>query len=323
MSLTLTHPRPTVIDASAWRVDPPSVDHVGDELVRFAGTLARTMPAEVHDALVAFADHGHPSGVLLLRGLDHGPLPATPSTPEHATTGSLRPETLLLAVARRLGQPVGYRPELGGRVVQDIVPVRETASQQVSTSSDCDLMFHTETAFHPYRPRYLVLSCLRGDSAAQTTLASIHHLLEFLDDRTVAIMREPRFRIAVDASFLGGRTNRLGPPRPMLSGTTDEPTFVFDADLMVGVDTDADEVVRRVRDLIGEVHTGVVLAAGDVLVVDNDRAVHGRSRFSPRFDGTDRWLQRTFVVADLGPSAADRVGRVITTCFGDDPAHTT
>ena len=45
-------------------------------------------------------------------------------------------------------------------------------------------------------------------------------------------------------------------------------------------------------------------------------AVHGRTPFEPRFDGTDRWLQRTFVVSDLAPSAAERRGRVIVTQFG-------
>ncbi|MGE0137021.1 MAG: L-asparagine oxygenase, partial [Ilumatobacteraceae bacterium] len=55
---------------------------------------------------------------------------------------------------------------------------------------------------------------------------------------------------------------------------------------------------------------------GDLLVVDNTVAVHGRSPFLPRFDGTDRWLQRTFVVSDLLPSAAERTGRVVTTRFG-------
>lgn len=315
------HPRPDVVDASTWIVEPPvsrSLDGAaGDALVTEAGTLARTMPAALHDALVAFADRGHRSGALLVRGVDHGPLPPTPARPEDGGTTTLRPELALLAVARRLGQPVGYLPELGGKIVQDIVPVRETAAAQVSTSSDCDLMFHTETAFHPHRPRFLVLSCLRGDPSAVTTLASVHHLLDHLDHATIQVLRAPRFRLAVDASFLGGRPNRLGPPRPVLEGTRAEPTFVFDADLMVGVDDEAERAVRTVRDLIVDLQTGVVLEPGDVLVVDNHQAVHGRSRFRPRFDGTDRWLQRTFVVADLSPSAADRHGRVITTQFGE------
>jgi alpha-ketoglutarate-dependent taurine dioxygenase len=39
----------------------------------------------------------------------------------------------------------------------------------------------------------------------------------------------------------------------------------------------------------------VRLAAGDVLVVDNDVVVHGREPFRPRYDGTDRWLKRVSV----------------------------
>ena len=54
---------------------------------------------------------------------------------------------------------------------------------------------------------------------------------------------------------------------------------------------------------------------GDLLVVDNSRCVHGRSPFTARFDGSDRWLQRAFVVASLAPSAADREGRTIVTDF--------
>ena len=61
----------------------------------------------------------------------------------------------------------------------------------------------------------------------------------------------------------------------------------------------------------------MVLEPGDLLVVDNAVAVHGRSPFRARFDGTDRWLQRSFVVGDLAPSAGERIGRVITTRFAD------
>jgi L-asparagine oxygenase len=68
--------------------------------------------------------------------------------------------------------------------------------------------------------------------------------------------------------------------------------------------------------MIEEIKTSVVLEPGDLLVVDNNVAVHGRSPFTPRFDGYDRWLQRSFVVTDLAPSAGQRVGRVITTEFG-------
>ena len=219
-------------------------------------------------------------------------------------------------MARRLGEPVGYVPEHGGRIVQNIVPTRHDADRQTSTSSRSNLMFHTETAFHPHRPRYLLLLCLRGDPAAQTTMASVHDLFDVLPTTTVEALFEPRYRTAVDASFLGDRPNEFGPVMPLVTGTTEAPTFVFDADLTIGIDAEAQHVVDTVRDAIEGCQRAVVLEPGDLLVIDNNVAVHGRSPFTARFDGHDRWLQRSFVVADLAPSAGERNGRVITTEFG-------
>jgi L-asparagine oxygenase len=102
----------------------------------------------------------------------------------------------------------------------------------------------------------------------------------------------------------------------VLSGDHARPSMVFDADLMIGVDPVAQEALEALSAATERCHTSVVLETGDLLVVDNNVSVHGRSPFTPRFDGTDRWLQRAFVVADLAPSASQRTGRVITTRFG-------
>jgi alpha-ketoglutarate-dependent taurine dioxygenase len=275
------------------------------------------MPTAVHDALVDFADFPHESGAVILRGVPVGTLPPTPATPTTPAQKDPLSEFALLTVARRLGQPVGYGPEHGGDLVQNIVPTKTAHDRQVSTSSKVQLMFHTEAAFHPHRPRYLLLLCLRGDPAAFTTLASIFEILPQLPLEVVDVLFQPRFRTAVDESYLQGRNNVLGAPMAILSGDRARPSMVFDADLMVGIDEQADDSLRVLGEAIEMCHTAVALEAGDLLIVDNTVAVHGRSPFTPRFDGTDRWLQRTFVVSDLAPSAADRRGRVITTHFGD------
>ena len=101
----------------------------------------------------------------------------------------------------------------------------------------------------------------------------------------------------------------------MLGGSTERPTSTFDADLMVGVDDEARDALECLRQAIRRDHIGVTLRSGDLLVIDNAVAVHGRSSFPARFDGTDRWIQRTFVVADLAASAEERRGRIITTRF--------
>ncbi len=315
-SATTTQCAPASIDASGWVVGMPPTDQLDEGLVLRAALGARDLPSDVDEAIVRFASQSHRSGALLIRNAPIGDLPLTPATPKSPVVKDLGTELTLLTVARRLGQPVGYVPEHGGRIVQNIVPTQTDADRQTSTSSRSKLMFHTETAFHPFRPRYLLLLCLRGDPSAHTTLVSVHELMDQLPDDVVEVMFEPRFRTAVDVSFLGGRNNELGPDRPLITGTREEPTFVFDADLTVGTDTEADDVLVQVRDLIEEIQTSVVLEPGDLLVVDNNVAVHGRSPFTARFDGYDRWLQRSFVVTDLAPSAGQRDGRVITTEFG-------
>ena len=287
------------------------------DLVRRAMDRRGELPASIRAQVEGFAAAPPPAGCLLLRGMPVGELPATPAHPTDPIAKSQATELLLLTVAALLGEPVGYLPEHGGDVVQNIVPVKQSASRQTSTSSTVDLMFHTEAAFHPHRPHHLLLFCLRGDPQARTTVASIHAALPFLDPEVVDVLFEPRFRCAVDESYLHGRSNVLGPPMAVLSGDRTSPTMVFDQDLMVAVDEEADDALSDLGIALARHHTGVVLEAGDLLVIDNHMVVHGRSPFTPRFDGTDRWLQRAFVVDELAPSEGERDGRIITTVFGE------
>jgi L-asparagine oxygenase len=274
------------------------------------------IPQVLRSALDDFAATPSRAGALLLRGLPVGTLPSTPPDPITPAAKDAVSEHTLLTIARCLGEPVGYEPEHGGALVQNIVPTRAAIDRQVSTSSKVQLMFHTEAAFHPHRPRYLLLLCLRGDQTARTTLSSIFEIAPQLPPGVVDVLFEPRFRTAVDESYLHGRTNVLGDPIAVLTGDLVRPSMVFDADLMVGMDEEADAALRILGDATARCHASVALEAGDLLIIDNTIAVHGRSPYEPRFDGTDRWLQRTFVVNDLASSAGDRRGRVITTRFG-------
>jgi L-asparagine oxygenase len=288
-----------------------------ERFVDAASELARAFPAELIAALDAFAADPGPSGALLLRGLPTGEVPATPATPTTRTTKDQRSEQVLLAVARALGEPVGYLPEHGGSIVQNLVPTQADVGRQTSTSSGVDLAFHTETAFHPHGPRYLLLLCLRGDPEAATTLASVDDLVPGLDATTVDALRRPEFRTAVDEAFGGTPGIPHGPARPVLGGPDEHPWLCWDEELTSGETPAARAALAELRRVVAERRREVVLADGDLLIVDNQRCVHGRRPFHARFDGTDRWLQRSFVVTSLAPSAAERVGRIITTSFAD------
>jgi alpha-ketoglutarate-dependent taurine dioxygenase len=220
----------------------------------------------------------------------------------------------LLDAAARFGDAVGYAQEHGGRVVQNIYPLAESVGQQISTSSDVPLAFHTETAFHPHQSHYLLLLCLRGDTRAATTLCSVDAVVPRLSDHDVAVLHQPRFRTGVDLSF-GRGDGWMTAPAPVLGREADGThTLNYDGELTVGLDAEAGSALVALAEVIAAAATSVVLDRGDLLVLDNRRAVHGRSEFAARFDGTDRWLQRTFVVDDL-TAITERDGRVVTTRF--------
>jgi L-asparagine oxygenase len=301
-----------MVRVPAFRLPSPTATDLDDRFVAAAQDAGRTLPAEIRRAVAAFATDPGPDGVLLVRGLPTGSVPATPLAPGGATGKDRASELALLAVATLLGEPIGYVQEHGGGIVQDIVPAPGTEGRQVSTSSAVTLAWHTETAFHPHKPRYLLLLCLRGDPAAGTLLCSAARCLPHLDAETTAILRQPRFRTRPDESFLEpGTEGALGAPMAILDG----PAFTYDEDLMVGIDPAAQAALDRLGAIVRDQAQTIVLEPGDLLIVDNHRVVHGRTSFAARFDGTDRWLQRAFVVHDLAPSASERAGRIITTRF--------
>ena len=310
------HPAVDVIDGSSWQPPAAPQDPINSsDFLRAVAHAGRTLPGPIYDALVDFVDDAPAAGALLLKNMPLGDLPPTPEDPLLADKADQVSEFSLLTVGRVLGRPVGYLPEHGGDVVQNISPTRRNADRQVSTSSKSMLEFHTEAAFHPHRPRYLLLLCLRGDPSAATTLCSIAAVIDTLSPRSRAVLFQPRFTTGIDESYAGGRSSARSVQRPVLYGDPESPKMWLDADLMQGTDPIAQQALDELARLVREKATGVTLEAGDLLVVDNDIAVHGRTPFTPRFDGTDRWLQRTFVVADHTAADGSRSGRVITTRF--------
>ncbi len=314
------HAAPPVVDVRDEQFDLgvlPRTSPADPAFVRAAGHNTRRLPAAVHDALIDFADAPPSAGALLLRGIPVGAVPATPPHPTASLVKDAVSEFMLLTVARTLGQPVGYLPEHGGDVLQNILPVQGTEKRQVSTSSKVELMFHTEAAFHPHRPRYLLLLCLRGDrdGLARTTLSSIREVAPLLDERLVDVLAQPRFRTAPDESYVGGRSTRLGSAgaRAHRRARRAVPHLRRRPDDRHGSGGAAGPPDARRRGRRAP-HRG--RAHGRRPARRRQRRRRARPHpVRPRFDGTDRWLQRTFVVADLAASAGERLGRVITTRF--------
>jgi alpha-ketoglutarate-dependent taurine dioxygenase len=65
--------------------------------------------------------------------------------------------------------------------------------------------------------------------------------------------------------------------------------------LVTGFDKESEQAITELNALIAKTSVEVHNQANSVLILNNKKAVHARSAFDPRFDGTDRWLQSAFV----------------------------
>jgi L-asparagine oxygenase len=257
-------------------------------------------------------------GIFLHGGVGIGFVPKTPATPFASSIkeqSSKESSRTLLHYAHQLGYPVSYAQEQNGQLIQNILPVHKTEAQQISTSSKVELALHTESAFHPYKPDYILLLCLRGDDKAATTYASVNEIIESLSNEVVKSLKQPWYRTAVDDSF---RTQ--GEPQkefiiPILSEVDEKMTITYDNFFMRGINEYANMALAELNYAIKKCTREIVLKTGDLLVIDNSTAIHGRKPFQARYDGTDRWVQRMLVRKELPPKNHIE-GNVITTKFG-------
>ncbi len=253
-------------------------------------------------------------GIMVVSQVAVGDIPPTPHNNAQNSPTPQLPSRIIHDVAEALGYHIGYQQEHGGSLVQNIYPKPGTTTEQISTSSKTELLLHTETAFHPYRPRFVVLLCLRGDENAKTTFSSAKNFIGKLDKRTKQILTEPRFTTTIDISFLNGGAKDQEIITPILSGTDEKPVIIFDTQLMRGLDGEAQQALSDLSVAVSQSVQSVTLRAGDLLVLDNHRVVHGRTSFAAKYDGTDRWVLRALAVEKLPPKEHIS-GRVITTQF--------
>lgn len=236
------------------------------------------------------------------------------------TMTSLRPGVMesideaLVNYTLQWGEPFGYIQEQDGAIIQNLFPIQASETEQISSSSKVTLELHTEAAFHPYRPDILVLLCLRGDSRAGTVFSKLSDILNELDTSVIEILLTNDFTTKIDISFQSDRQ----PDREISTCVLFDGgrKITYDHTLMKGKTPAARAALRALSDAIKNVEQTIFLNQDDVLVMDNHRVIHGRTVFSPRYDGTDRWIKRALVRKTPPPKTEYQlrsVGGLITT----------
>ena len=267
--------------------------------VRQARMLCAQLPAKLRRALIDFERIG--DGAFLVRGVEVGSIGATPGNPDNDVTHTTQMAKSTALVLSVLAHLVGYRAESWGRICQCLVPTRAARRLQTSTGWGVCLECHTEQAFNLLtRPDYIALGCLRGDPHAITYVMSARTLQRQLPNWAVELLYDARFLTRVDQSFVaGGVPDEVRGPIAVLTGPADDPVITYDEDLMWSDSPKHQRALDLVKEIWVAHRSGVVLQRGDVMVLDNSRVIHGRSAFSPRFDGSDRWVARFQGVTSL------------------------
>ena len=268
-------------------------------------TRSAELPVRVRRRLREFAHDPGDSGALLLRNL-----PVTADRPTPTEFGSVeRTATVGAAVigllSMQLGELIAYRNEKSGALVQNVVPVPGKEEQQ-SNAGSARLAMHIENAFHPRRPDYVGLLCVRADHerVAGLLLSCIRKAIGTLPEDVRAVLAEPRFVTQPPPSF--GLAADQAPLHAVFTGEPSDPDVQVDFHATHGDDDEAKNALEALHDAITAVAQTLLLESGDLALVDNRMTLHGRTFFVPRYDGEDRWLHRTFVHLDHRRSRASR-----------------
>lgn len=282
-----------LVDAPEWVA---RARHAWDEL-----------PLPLRRRVRRFRRHSGPQGSLVIHGLpvDEAALPATPSVPDSVQREASVAAAVLIMVACGLGDPAAYLAEKSGALVQDVVPVPGQENFSGNAGSAL-LSFHNENAFHQHEPDYVMLLCLRADHERTAGLrtACLREVLPLLTEAGREALFAPEFITTPPPSFGAGSGNSS--PQPVLSGAAEDPDMRMAQIATTPLTARAEAALVEFGRACNTAARTVRLTPGDLAIVDNRVTVHGRTAFRPRYDGADRWVQRTFVIADLRRSRDHR-----------------
>jgi L-asparagine oxygenase len=282
-----------------------------DRYCEEAALLAAKLPTSVRTQLRRFSLNGAPEGFLVVRNL-----PADTETPPRPVDEArhLGERTLVAGaqaiVGQTVGELVGYEGEGEGRIFQDVVAAPDEGEDIGGSSARP----RTERAHSPLRPDFVSVACLSGRFVETTYVLDARTLLKALDHREQGLTREPLWTTRPPGSPGRDSEARVG-PLPIIEGSDEDPLIRFDAEVDWGIVPEAERLRLKIAEVYRQLRTSHTLIPGELLLIDNRRAVFERTVVD---GGSDQFALRAYLVRDLVKSRCARFGngRVIGARFG-------
>jgi len=207
-----------------------------------------------------------------------------------------------------ISELIAYEGESSGKIFQDIVPIKSMSTEQSSVSSSNELEIHTEQAFSKLKPDILSLACLRSAHTALTYILPLSYILKNITSKEYDLLMQPLWYFGIDYSFKLNNNEfidgNIRGPFPIISNNENikKPYLLFDQNLITGITDTANEIIKKLVSIYYKYRLQYCLESGDILLINNNIAVHGRSPFIANYDGNDRFLIRCFGTFDLNKS---------------------
>jgi L-asparagine oxygenase len=247
------------------------------------------------------------ASVLVETPLNFSPLPDTPSTvmgraAALAIHGLLRLET------------VSYGSENDGNLFVNLVAMPGEGA--VSEKSKARMRGHTDAVSFPFNgeddpeepriapsPDFVTLIGLRNPEAIPTRVMSLDDLLNRLPADDVDELKKAQFLIRAQRTFRRGTKKLLGEEHavidaPVLKDTARGTYVRYSHSNVIPTEEDgaAARASARLEAACNESAVPVVINPGDVVLVNNRLALHGRAEVGDEVGGQSRWLLRTYAL---------------------------
>jgi L-asparagine oxygenase len=274
--------------------------------LRRANDVGQYFPKCLRDKIIDFGTSREGPSVLIIRGFlvsdTIGDTPDDGGAPKEKA--HFVEEGFLLAATSLLGVPIGSSSEKKGRPLNTVAPVKTAETSLSNAGSKKTLGFHTELChLGKAMPDFLGLFCLRADRTGEATtdVVDVRDIIPLLPEPVLTVLRQERYIVkqpesCVTASSAPGWSN----PTSVILGSNNNPEMVFEAQDIIGLDEEACAALVVFKGAMERApRISIKLMPGDLVLIDNRRAVHARTFFTPFYDGKDRWLVRCNVRRDV------------------------
>lgn len=260
-----------------------------------------------------------------------GQLPPTPQDfiPVQDTDGTLLARISTVVAVGALGmETVSYGSENNGELFVNLVVL--SGEGRNADKSKGSMRGHTDAVTFPFRgqldvsnpdiapsPDFVCLSGLRNPDDVRTTIMPMSEVLADLSGEQLEELKKQQFDIRSQSTFIPGMKLILGSEHgiddaEILLDVGDE-TWVRYSHSSIAVDSAEQPAAAAANAAFAAAclqHcTSVVVEPGDILLVNNRLALHGRSDVGGEPGGESRWILRSYGLDTAGLTKGQRYSK--------------